>query len=280
VPQQDRLHRRLRDLQAQWERLSQLLQAVQQQYDLETRGEERLRLQALLTQREAERQQVEAQMQGLEQALAGSAGPGSVAPVPPGPAVTPPLATQPVTLFYSYARADLALRDQLATHLALLQREGIIGSWYDRLIEPGTVWEPQILGRLESAEIILLLVSADFLASEYCWREEVSRAMARHQAGTARVIPILLRPADWATAPFHVLQALPSDARPVTSWPDRDAAFVDIARGIRQVAQRLRQERLAQQEAEQRAGQIDWAQASHRSPPSQQWFDGEEPRPF
>jgi hypothetical protein len=91
-----------------------------------------------------------------------------------------------------------------------------------------------------SARIILLLISADFIASDYCWDVEMKRAMERHECGAARVIPIILRPIDdWRNAPFSKLQALPKDARPVTTWPNQDEAFVDIARGIRAVAKEL-----------------------------------------
>jgi hypothetical protein len=92
---------------------------------------------------------------------------------------------------------------------------------------------------VQTAHIVLLLVSADFLASNYCYDIEVTRAMARHEAGEARVIPIILRPVDWQSAPFGQLQALPKDGRPVRSWPDPDEAFLDIALGIRSVAEGL-----------------------------------------
>ena len=140
-----------------------------------------------------------------------------------------------MSLFYSYSHKDEALREQLEKHLAILQRHQIISGWHDRAIPAGSVWEQQIHEHLETADIILLLVSADFLASDYCWGKEVTRAMERHEAGTARVIPVLLRAVDWTGAPFSTLQALPKDARPVTSWSNPDEAFADIARGIRQV---------------------------------------------
>jgi hypothetical protein len=146
--------------------------------------------------------------------------------------------TRPLNIFYSYSHKDETLRDQLEKHLAILQRQGIISSWHDRAIQAGTEWEHDIDEHLESADIILLLVSADFIASDYCWGIEVKRAMERHSSGTARVIPIVLRAIDWSGAPFSKLQALPKDAKPVTSWLNQDEAFADIARGIRQVATR------------------------------------------
>ena len=139
-------------------------------------------------------------------------------------------------MFYSYSHKDEALRDQLEKHFAILQRQNVISSWHDRAIQAGTEWENDINEHLESADIILLLVSADFIGSDYCWGIEVKRAMEQHNTGIARVIPIVLRAVDWSGAPFSKLQALPKDAKPVTSWLNQDEAFADIARGIRQVA--------------------------------------------
>jgi hypothetical protein len=138
-----------------------------------------------------------------------------------------------VSLFYSYSHKDEALRDELATHLSLLRRQGVISGWHDRRIAAGTEWAGQIDQHLEAADVILLLVSADFLASDYCYDKEMKRALERHGAGTARVIPVILRPCDWQSAPFWKLQALPKDGKPVTTWGNRDEAFTDIARCIR-----------------------------------------------
>jgi hypothetical protein len=125
------------------------------------------------------------------------------------------------------------LRDELEKHLAVLQRQGVITSWHDRKIGAGSEWEKQIDTHLDTAHLILLLISADFLASDYCYDVELKRAMERHEAGQARVIPIILRNVDWQGAPFGALQALPINARPITSWENRDDAFADVARGIR-----------------------------------------------
>jgi hypothetical protein len=142
----------------------------------------------------------------------------------------------PISLFYSYSKRDKALRDKLETHLSLLQDQRVISGWHDRRIEAGTEWDGAISGHLEEAGIILLLVSADFLATRYIRDKEIARAMERHEAGTARVIPVILRPVDaWHTAPFGKLQALPEKGKAVTTWKNRDEAFADIARGIREV---------------------------------------------
>ena len=138
-----------------------------------------------------------------------------------------------VSIFFSYSHADEALRDALEKHLAQLKREGAITTWYDRRIAAGDPIDNSVSERLERAEIILLLVSSDFLSSEYCYGVEMKRAIERHEAGEARVIPIILRPCDWHSAPFGRILALPTDAKPVTKWADLDDAFLDIAKGIR-----------------------------------------------
>ena len=154
-------------------------------------------------------------------------------PVPPPPP-PPPI---PLRLFYSYAHEDESLRDQLATHLSLLEHEGAIRSWHDRGIDPGIDWDREINQQLLEADIILLLVSADFLASDYIRSHELRVALERHESREARVIPIILRPTDWKSARFSRLQALPRDGRAVTSWSNTDEAFADIARALRKIAQ-------------------------------------------
>jgi predicted helicase len=144
-------------------------------------------------------------------------------------------AKHPISIFYSYAHEDEPLRDELEKHLSTLRREGLITNWHDRRIGAGTLWEQEIDKHLASAQIILLLISPDFIASDYCTGVEVQRALQRHDAGEARVIPVILRPTDWERMQFGRLQALPKDGRPVTKWRPRDAAFLDITKGIRAV---------------------------------------------
>ncbi|MCY4553967.1 MAG: TIR domain-containing protein [Candidatus Poribacteria bacterium] len=146
-----------------------------------------------------------------------------------------------VELFYSYSHRDEELREQLENHLSILRRQGVITDWHDRKIGAGREWEGEIHEHLNTAHIILLLVSADFLASDYCYDIEMNRAMERYRTGEARVIPIILRSVDWQEAPFGKLQALPRDVRPVTKWEDRDEAFTNIARGIKKVVEDLNQ---------------------------------------
>ena len=141
-----------------------------------------------------------------------------------------------IDVFTSYSHKDEALRDEFANHLKVLQREGIIKAWYDREISAGSEWEKQIRRNLRRARIILLLISADFIASDYCWDVEVKTAMNRHRTGRCRVIPIILRRCNWEQAPFGRLQALPEGAKPVTEWENRDEAFANITQSIRDTA--------------------------------------------
>lgn len=145
-----------------------------------------------------------------------------------------------VKLFYSYSHKDEDLRDQLDTHLKLLQRQKVIDVWHDRKIGAGTEWKDAIDDNLEAADIILLLISADFLASDYCFDVEIKRAMEKHHNKSAVVIPVSLRPCDVVDVDFMKLQGLPKDFKHVIKWEHQDEAFTDIAKGIREVANRIR----------------------------------------
>jgi tetratricopeptide (TPR) repeat protein len=141
----------------------------------------------------------------------------------------------PVEVFYSYSHKDEALRVELENHLSTLRREGVITGWHDRQIRGGTEWKGKIDEHLKAAKVILLLISSDFMASDYCADVEMEQALERHSKGLARVIPVILRACEWKIARLSELQALPTDGKPVTSWPNRDEALTNIAQGIRQV---------------------------------------------
>lgn len=141
--------------------------------------------------------------------------------------------TKPLHLFISYSHQDQALREALETHLATLKRAGHIATWHDRRITPGAVIDKTIDRHLERADLILLLVSANFLASEYCCGIEVRHAMQRWRAGVARVLPIILRPCDWHDMAFGRLLAAPRDGKPVSTWRNRDAAWLDVVNAIK-----------------------------------------------
>jgi hypothetical protein len=136
-------------------------------------------------------------------------------------------------LFFSYAHEDEALRNELAKHLAVLQRQGHIEMWHDRRITAGQPLDRAIRLELDQVDVVLFLVNSDFLDSDYCNEVEVARALARQARGEATVIPVILRPCDWRDAPFGHLLAAPKDAKPVTTWPSRDEAFLDVVRAIK-----------------------------------------------
>ncbi len=140
-----------------------------------------------------------------------------------------------LSLFYSYAHRDERYRAKLQTHLATLRREGRISEWHDRNITGGSEWKGEIEKQLNGARVILLLVSADFIHSDFCMSVELTRAIERHESVDARVIPIIVRPCDWKTTPFSKLQALPENGKPISKWKPQDDAYVDIVDGIRKV---------------------------------------------
>ncbi|RYG83664.1 MAG: toll/interleukin-1 receptor domain-containing protein, partial [Alphaproteobacteria bacterium] len=142
------------------------------------------------------------------------------------------------TVFFSYSHADEALRDQLEKQLAMLKRQNVIDTWHDRRIGAGENIHQVIDDHINTADIILLLVSADFIASDYCYDVEMKRALDRHAAGEAIVIPVILRACDWQHAPFGGLRATPRDGKPVTQWPDIDEAFLQVAQAVREAAGR------------------------------------------
>ncbi|MGE0820883.1 MAG: TIR domain-containing protein [Candidatus Binatia bacterium] len=147
----------------------------------------------------------------------------------------------PVDLFYSYSLTpqDQSLYLQLEAHLSLLRRKGVIREWRRQDVRHHQAASAPAQDYLTLADIILLLISADYLQSEYCYNQEMTRALERHEAGEARVIPIILRACDLTDAPFQKLQALPTDGRPVTSWPNPDEAWTTVAIGIRKAIENL-----------------------------------------
>lgn len=139
-------------------------------------------------------------------------------------------------VFIAYSHRDQHLRDEAETHVSLLKREGIIETWHDRRIGAGEEINASISRELEAANVIILLVSPYFLASDYCFDVEMRRAMEKHEAGTARVIPVILHPCDWQSAPVGRLKALPLDGKPVSTFPNHHEALLQVATAIREVA--------------------------------------------
>jgi len=149
------------------------------------------------------------------------------------------VAGEEMEIFYCYAREDGTLRKELEIHLIGLKRSYHLKHWDDSKIKPGESWGKTINEHLNTAEIILVLISPYFLASDYCYSKEMQRALERSKQGTCRIIPILLRPTLWEDMPFSKLQLLPTDARPITSWSNRDEAFHDVVTGIGKILKTL-----------------------------------------
>ncbi len=150
---------------------------------------------------------------------------------------------EPLGLFYSYAHKDESYRIELETHLKILERQGLIQPWKDRDIEASEEWRKEISDRLESADIILLLVSADFMASDFCYETEMKRALERHNKDEARVIPVIIRDTNWHSAPFGKLQALPRDGKAVNTWENKDSAWRNVSEEIERAAESLRKKK-------------------------------------
>jgi hypothetical protein len=147
--------------------------------------------------------------------------------------------SEALRLFISYSHVDQSLKNELVKHLEPLKRLNLVEAWQDGALNPGDEWEDEISDQLEAADIILLLVSIDFINSPFCYDVELERALARHSEGTAVVIPVILRACHWQQTPFSKLQALPKEAKAISSWMDRDEAFTNVVDGIRLVAEKL-----------------------------------------
>lgn len=144
-----------------------------------------------------------------------------------------------INLFFSYAHEDEELRNALEVHLAMLKRNGLVRAWHDRRITAGSDLDGAISKHLEEADVILLLLSPHFLASDYCYETEAARALQLHAAGKAVVIPVILQPCDWLESPFRKLRATPKDGKPVAKFPNMNDAFLEVTRDIREAANAL-----------------------------------------
>jgi hypothetical protein len=142
-------------------------------------------------------------------------------------------------VFVSYSHRDEVERERLDVHLAPLAREGLIDLWCNRVIAPGSDWQRDIARELDAADIFILLVSADFIASMFCFEKELEGALWRQRQGRIKIIPVLVKPADFANMPFGRFQALPRDLRPISTWENPDAAWVEIARGVREAVEEI-----------------------------------------
>ena len=137
-----------------------------------------------------------------------------------------------IEVFYSYSHKDEKMREKLETHLKSLAKQKLIADWHDRKILASNEWRNEIDKHLESAHLILLLISPDFLASDYCYHIEMKKALKRNEMKEAKVVPIILRHCNWRNTDFAELQVLPKDGLPVTMWKPRDSAYLNIVEGL------------------------------------------------
>jgi hypothetical protein len=138
-------------------------------------------------------------------------------------------------LFFSYSHKDESYRDELEIHLSMLKRQGFISAWHDRRILAGSELDSSIDEELKTADIILLLVSPYFLASDYCYDVEMKQALAMHENNTAVVIPVILHPCDWMDAPFGKLMATPDDGLPISKHANMHEAYLKVTKAIKKV---------------------------------------------
>lgn len=148
-----------------------------------------------------------------------------------------------VKVFISYSHKDESYKEALETHLTPLMRQEVIDSWNDRKIIPGDEWEDEIDINIKTSDLILLLISPDFIASDYCFGQELSIAMERHHSGDCVVVPIILRSTDFSNLEFSKLLALPTDGVPVSKWSHEDDAWLDVAKGLKKVVAKIQNNR-------------------------------------
>ena len=145
----------------------------------------------------------------------------------------------PINIFISYCHADAAAKAELVRQLNPLTYVYSLRIWEDGLIQAGAEWDKAIRDQMEAADIILLLVSVDFINSRYCLGVELTRALERHVDKKSTVIPVIVRDCYWKIKGLQHLQALPAEARPIANWPDKDVVYAQIATKIEEILQRL-----------------------------------------
>jgi hypothetical protein len=141
------------------------------------------------------------------------------------------------SIFISYSHADERTLERLHKHLATLQREGLVKTWYDRQILAGSQFDGDIGRQLDKSDIFIALVSADYLASRYCYEQEFERALSRSDRGEMQIVPVIAEPCDWLSTPLQKFMALPKDGKPISDWTNVNSAYLDVVTGLRRLAQ-------------------------------------------
>ena len=149
-------------------------------------------------------------------------------------------------LVFSYSHADEALRNELEKHLSPLKRTGKITTWHDRRIVPGQEFERKIDHYFSQADIILILISSDFIASDYCYQVEMKNALERHDRGEAVVIPVILRNCAWHQLEFGSIMAATIDGKPITKFATHDEGYVQVVEAVSRAIARMEAKKLQQ----------------------------------
>lgn len=142
-------------------------------------------------------------------------------------------------VFVSYARIDEPYRRRLDVHLAPLVRDGLIEVWSDQSVEVGADWQHDIEHELATADVVIFLVTPDFVASAYCFEKELPEAMRRHDEDGLRLLPVYVKSVDLTNLPIRRFQGLPTDLRPISAWPDQDEAWLQVSQGVRRTAEEI-----------------------------------------
>jgi hypothetical protein len=150
-----------------------------------------------------------------------------------------PILSDPLRIYYSYSQSDMdsEFLEMLDNHLSLLEKNGIIESWHKKKLLPGDLLSKEVDQHFEKANIILSLISIEYLSQDYNFDIEIKRAMERHACGHVKLIPILLRPVDWQATPFAKIKPLPNNGKPISLWSDKEEAFAEVAMGIRSIVE-------------------------------------------
>ena len=180
-------------------------------------------------------------LEDIDESKSSTSTPGTVQQpyVPPTPVTNNPSSSEETTtptpkkIFISYAREDEEWVKKLERHLTSLQRQGLVDSWNDTRIMPGTSWNDSIMQALQEADIYIFMVTVDFLASTFINEREVPMALQRHEEDASiRIVPVIVRPCDWSAEPYGQFQALPTDAKPLSTWSSEDEALFKVVQGI------------------------------------------------
>lgn len=135
----------------------------------------------------------------------------------------------PVEVFVAYAPADSELREKLHLHVSTLRQSRLIRDWSDEHILPGEELAKAKREKLNRADVVLLLISSDFISN---YGTEITRALERHKSGEAVVVPVILRRCHWEGTELGKLKPLPKDGLPIRAWSDIDEAFYSVVQGI------------------------------------------------